>query len=69
MQSDTSVGVIAPGHGGSGGGGAKRYVRGHLLASEPEQHPQHVTVPRDAMPARLASFRLLPMASQHWMRV
>ena len=34
VQSDASVGVIVPGHGGSGGG-AKWYVRGHLLASEP----------------------------------
>ena len=34
-----------------------------------EQRPQRFTVPREAMPARLASFRLLPMASQHWMRV
>ena len=34
-----------------------------------EQHPQRVTVPRDARPACLSSFRFLAMASQHWMRV
>jgi len=31
-----------------------------------EKRPQRFTVPRDAMPARLSSFRLLAMASQHW---
>src|ERR671927_190295 len=35
VKSDAGIGVRVPGHGGSGGGGAKWYVRGHLLASEP----------------------------------
>ena len=34
-----------------------------------EQRPQRVTVPRDAMSARLSSFRLLAMASLHRMLV
>ncbi len=32
-----------------------------------EQRPHHLTIPRDAMPTRLPSFRLLAMASPRWM--
>src|SRR5436190_23574221 len=34
-----------------------------------EKRPNRLTIPRDAMPARLSSFRLLAMASPHWMLV
>jgi hypothetical protein len=34
-----------------------------------EKRPHRLTMPRDEMPARLSSFRLLAMASAHWMRV
>src|SRR5439155_19121105 len=34
-----------------------------------EKRPHRLIMPRDAMPARLSSFRLLAMASPHWMLV
>ena len=34
-----------------------------------EKRPNRLTIPRDAMPARLSYFRLLAMASPHWMLV
>jgi hypothetical protein len=34
-----------------------------------EKRPHRLTMPREAMPARLSSFRLLAMASPHWMPV
>ena len=34
-----------------------------------EKRPHRLTIPRDALPARLSSFRLLAMASQHWLLV
>src|SRR6266705_409480 len=34
-----------------------------------EKRPNRLTMPRDALPARLSSFRLLAMASPHWMLV
>src|SRR6266436_4610539 len=33
------------------------------------KRPHRLIIPRDAMPARLSSFRLLAMASPHWMLV
>jgi hypothetical protein len=34
-----------------------------------EQRPHRLTMPHEAMPARLSSFRLLDMASPYWMLV
>jgi transcriptional regulator with XRE-family HTH domain len=34
-----------------------------------EKRPKCLTIPREARPARLSSFRLLAMASPHWMLV
>src|SRR5713101_8147556 len=34
-----------------------------------EKRPNRLTMPCDAMPARLSYFRLLAMASPHWMLV
>src|SRR5882672_12691300 len=34
-----------------------------------EKRPNHLTIPRDALPARLSYFRLLAMASPHWLLV
>src|SRR5216683_6070669 len=34
-----------------------------------ETRPNRCTIPRDARPARLSYFRLLAMASRHWMLV
>jgi len=34
-----------------------------------EKRPNRLTIPRDAIPARLSYFRLLAMASPHWMLV
>jgi len=34
-----------------------------------KKRPNRFTIPRGAMPARLSSFRLLAMASRHWMLV
>src|SRR5712664_1035879 len=34
-----------------------------------EQRPNRLTMPRDALLARLSDFRLLAMASPHWMLV
>jgi hypothetical protein len=34
-----------------------------------EQRSHHLAMPRDALPTRLSSFRLLAIASAHWMLV